>query len=387
MRAGAGKAVIAFPAGFFPAEGFDHQLDALHVRALALDAGARLALISVEMTSLPPDEIAQLKAIVSDETGIKRDHCWVMVSHTFSAPHILPDHALPDESAREKRQMLVDALRGAVRRAARVAAGGMREARLSLGQAECRVNANRDIELPEGWWIGQGGRGPSDHELTLLRLEDMDGNPIARLVHFAAQSSALDGHEAVSGDLAGRLSAGLEQTHGGVALFLLGAAGDQAPVQGTLTELAGQMIESAIEADLRAKPLPEARMQLAKTTFRVPGQVMPKSIHELHPTRTYDYMPDDERQVELEMMSIGELALIGTRPELNCLTARQIREQSPFAHTLILTMLNGGAKYMADADSYDRLTYEARNSPFAKGAAELLLGEAIRLLNPASGGM
>ena len=27
-------------------------------------------------------------------------------------------------------------------------------------------------------------------------------------------------------------------------------------------------------------------------------------------------------------------------------------------------------KYMPDAQSYDRFTYESRNSPFAKGAAE-----------------
>jgi len=35
---------------------------------------------------------------------------------------------------------------------------------------------------------------------------------------------------------------------------------------------------------------------------------------------------------------------------------------------------------MADADSYDRITYEAMNSPFGKGAAERLTEAARSLL-------
>jgi hypothetical protein len=37
---------------------------------------------------------------------------------------------------------------------------------------------------------------------------------------------------------------------------------------------------------------------------------------------------------------------------------------------LLLTMVDGAAKYMADAKSYDQFTYEARNSSYARGAAE-----------------
>jgi hypothetical protein len=35
-------------------------------------------------------------------------------------------------------------------------------------------------------------------------------------------------------------------------------------------------------------------------------------------------------------------------------------------------MVNGGQKYMADRESYDRMTYEAMNSIFGRGAAEQL---------------
>jgi hypothetical protein len=38
--------------------------------------------------------------------------------------------------------------------------------------------------------------------------------------------------------------------------------------------------------------------------------------------------------------------------------------------TLVMTMVNGASKYMADKESYDNMTYESMNSPFGKGSAD-----------------
>jgi hypothetical protein len=48
--------------------------------------------------------------------------------------------------------------------------------------------------------------------------------------------------------------------------------------------------------------------------------------------------------------------------------------------TIVMTMVNGGAKYMADAESYDKITYAAMNSRYAKGAAELVSSRILQLL-------
>ena len=70
----------------------------------------------------------------------------------------------------------------------------------------------------------------------------------------------------------------------------------------------------------------------------------------------------------------------GFQPELSSVTAMDIRKQSPFPITMILTMVNGGAKYMPDQTSYDRITYEAMNSKFAKGSAEMLTEQIVKTL-------
>jgi hypothetical protein len=43
-------------------------------------------------------------------------------------------------------------------------------------------------------------------------------------------------------------------------------------------------------------------------------------------------------------------------------------------------MVNGASKYMADRSAYDRFCYEAMNSPFGRGAAEIVTAGGVELL-------
>ena len=45
-----------------------------------------------------------------------------------------------------------------------------------------------------------------------------------------------------------------------------------------------------------------------------------------------------------------------------------------------MTMVNGAAKYMADAENYDRIMYEAMNSMFAKGSSEIVAAKIRSML-------
>ena len=60
MRAGASVQPLRFPEGFFPTEGFTRQLDGLHARVLVIEGPARHAILVLELTSLPPEEVEGL---------------------------------------------------------------------------------------------------------------------------------------------------------------------------------------------------------------------------------------------------------------------------------------------------------------------------------------
>ena len=403
MRGGAAKRKIIFPEGFLPTEGFARQIDELHARALVLEKESRLALLAVELTSLPPDEIEALKAAVCAESGAER--AFICVTHTFSAPHFMPDHQM-DEAGRAKKAQLREAVQNAAREAARVAAQGMKEARLTFGEAQCEVNTARDVETPMGWWIDKNGSGAVDHRLTTLGFTDEAGARIATLLHDPIQSSVLDGSQlreggkAVSGDLAGWLAAEVEERTNAPALFLIGAAGDQAPREkavGFVVEngelrrtdrqdeaievgrgLAKEMAQAALEAIESEQPIKADTLAITETEVVVPAKKMERDLHKLHPTRIAPYEADGESIQPVSLLTIGETQWIGVRPELNCMTAQAITAGYPQAR--VVTLFDGGAKYMADAASYDRITYEAMNSPFGRGAAERLTEAARALL-------
>ena len=404
MRAGASTKTLCFPEGFFPTEGFSRQLDALCARVLVMEDGARYALLVLEMTSIPPEEIEVLGAVLREATGAA--HAFVLATHTFSAPHFMPDERL-DAAGLAKKRQLQALVAQAAREAAQEAMQRLCEVYPSVGAQECRVNSARDVQTPAGWWIGCCGDGPVDHAMTVIDLRRADSTHAAVLVHYPVQSSVLDGSQlreggkAVSGDLAGAMAAELEAETGCPVLFLIGAAGDQAPrqkavgftcdAQGVMTPtdmqddavplcraLAREMAQAARMALAHARPMRSSDIAFAKRTVTVPAKEIERDLHRLHPMRVPPYVPCGESEQSVTVLTLGDVRLVGVKPELCCVTAQQIGAGDPLVR--VVTLWNGGAKYMADADSCDRITYESQNSPFMKGAAEKLVACAREML-------
>lgn len=408
MRIGIGRSVMEFPHGFFPTEGFVQQVHPLHVRVLFVEEKNPFALVSIEMTSLADEECERLKKETAILLSIEESRVWTSVTHTFSAPHILPDFALKTEEEKEHRTLLrrtlSDAVRSAVWQAKREAAESM----LSLHQGESQTFASRDIELPEGWWIGCGGKGPSDHTLTVLEVRQNE-KVKGLILHLNTQSSVLDGTGAaegkcVSGDYVGVACMELEKRYpGAAALFLIGAAGDQAPIQRgkgyapdgqggyaeidlheesvSIAEKLGQQLTGEVITLLRTDGVDlSGEVKTASRSFNAPAKKMNRNLRELKPAHTCQWELDGDKEQTIELFALGDLAILGVKPELTYPTLKQIQAASPYPVTLISTLINGGAKYMADQSAYDRCMYEAVNSPFAPGAAELLAREAAALL-------
>jgi hypothetical protein len=399
LRAGAGRACIAIPAAALPFEGFHAVHDPLSARVLVLDDGpTRVALAVVDQTSVFEDQLARLLALLHEATGAPVAHCLVVASHTFCAPHVYPPGRLgPVE---EKRNGLISgAVDDAVRRAATDALASLRPARLGVGSGVCRVNVNRDVPTPEGWWLGADDGGPSDHTVAVLRIDDARGRPLALLLNYAVQSSVMQlpvdpGHaREISADLAGAACREIEEAYGdeAVALFLPGAAGDQAPYLTTADPVAARVLLAALGARLAQQALRAAEgitaaelagpLSVTGERVRVRAQTPPPGLHALRPTRGYDYRPDGETDALVTLLRIGDLTIAGLQAELGAGTGLAVKSASPAQVTWIATMVNGGAKYMADRDSYDRCTYEAMNSRYARGTAEAVAARLEALLS------
>jgi neutral ceramidase len=231
---GAGRAVIKLPNELFPVDGFNGIHDEICARVLLLYNGLKVAIVSLELTSLPTGEIDSLQKLVSAEVGLPSENVWICATHTFSAPHIRREHLLKTESERSKNILLRQAIREALREASVQAVSGLTDAHFGIDIGHCSVNVNRDIPTAQGWWVGSNESGPSDKSVTVLRFERTDGEPIAFLFSYGVQSSVMDGSimadggRLVSADLAGAACRYVEREYDErvTALFCMGAAGD-----------------------------------------------------------------------------------------------------------------------------------------------------------------
>lgn len=407
-KVGAGKARVVLD-GILPFDGFDAVHDDLHARALVVEADERACLVTLEVTSLRPDHVARLRTTAAEAAGCAEEAVWVCVTHTFSAPHVrTPEHLAPEERPRNER--LADAYVSAVREAASRAAGTAVEATLSWGSASADVNVNRDVETPGGWWLGANPEGFSDHDVrVLVARRASDDSPLAVAFSCDVQSSVLDrsrtpdGRRLVSGDLAGVATARIErELPGCVALFVVGCAGDQAPTEQAVTQevmssgevvrhdaheagfdmaerLGARLAQAAIGALPQAVPFACGHVCATSHPLTCPGQQR-ADFATLAPHRTYEYLPAEPVTTTVSVLELGELVLVGVEPELPSVLGSRIRRevasvgQGPAD---ILTMVNGGAKYLPDFGAYDKITYEAMNSGFARGSDEILARDVL----------
>lgn len=380
LRCGAGKAAIDLT-GVLPHDDFAGVYDDLCMRALVFENAdeGRCCLLSAEETSLRDD--ASLRTAAAQAVGCAEDAVWVSVTHTFSAPHVRTPGHLADDEARERNELFAKRLVEATRTACEQAVSSLLPTRLAIASGSCSVNVNRDIETPEGWWLGVNPDGFSDRTVRVLSAcSATDSKQVIATVFTAdVQSSVVqglrdeDGKLLVSGDLAGKAMRLLEEELGGTAIFLTGAAGDQAPCLtgvAALPKLANRLAGEVVTALDHARELQAEDIRLSSKVVDLPGQRR-ADFATLSPRRHYAFEPADPESTTVCFARLGRLVVAGIQPEVESRFGARLRDVTPVPFELV-TLVNGAQKYLPGAHAYDRITYEAMNSGFARGAEELL---------------
>ena len=99
------------------------------------------------------------------------------------------------------------------------------------------------------------------------------------------------------------------------------------------------------------------------------------------PVKEIEFIPDGVMLLDADAISLGEdFAFAGVKPEVSSIISKNLKEGSPFEATALLSMVNGGMKYMPDALGYERCTWEAGSAGVMPGSAEKWLDGAVALL-------
>ena len=234
MKAGVAKVDVTPPLGtmmwgyFDRLTGAEGVLDPLYARVLVLETEtSRLAYVDLDFgRTFGPGSLEALREAVKQQSGI--DGLIVQATHTHTGPVILDVYpkgtpAWETEDLKRIEQAIHEAAVSAV------------PVRLGVGYGAAYIGYNRLHVDADGTvsmlWSNttKAPTYPVDPLIAVLRIDRMDGDPLAILVNYAAHPVTF-GNDALrySADFPGVMCKTVEQAFGGKtqAFFVQGAAGD-----------------------------------------------------------------------------------------------------------------------------------------------------------------
>jgi len=203
----------------------------LYANCLAFGAGAeRVLILSYDLTILSHRQVTEIRSCVSARTGVPTDGIWLYVTHNHAGP--VTQDFYEREGADEVREYIA-ALPTHSADAAESAVAAARPARVGSGSGTCEIGVNRDL-LHEGRAItGPNPGGFTDPRVDVLRVDAVDGTPIAALVTYGSHPTYLGpGNELISPDYPGVTREVFESLVGVPCVFLLSGAGNVGPLHG-----------------------------------------------------------------------------------------------------------------------------------------------------------
>jgi len=242
LRAGAAKAVITppIPATRWDGRPLNSVYRDLYVRVIFLSDGkTSLALALCDLLGISRAVVDRIRQSAAVGLGLPPEQIMLACTHAHSTPDTVGcGYENPDYLSTVVRAAGT-ALEQAVRSAGSARLGWRRTRARGIARSR-RVKLKTGkaytvrYSVPSTWRVSPeviAERGDVDPDLTVVRIEDLDGHLIAGLSNFGCHPSIALASDEVSGDWSGETMHAMEQIFGGNAVFLAtnGAGGDVDP--------------------------------------------------------------------------------------------------------------------------------------------------------------
>jgi len=427
----AAAAATSIPVESIPAGGAagaalaPNQEAELRATALVLDAGERLCFVSCDTLVVPADVLAEATKRIVAEANVPFANLLVYATHTQHAPCTLDILGCKRDAAFCDR-LLEAIVRSAVEASRALDRGGPEEVGAELLFAESQeatVGTNSRYLLEEGtiawhayaWDDVVRPTGPFDPDLPVLAVRRPGGELASVLFNHSVHNIGGLTAGMWSPAFYGLAAQELERRHGAATLFLpgafgsshnTGAFGSTPNIHAVSTAECVHRVAAAVEQGLRdARSLRHD----AATTEQLPfvyrlrefdGAAQEAAVKYW----TEKYTPEsaqqtqqvfrdmraemapvqgEERRTRLQVIRLGEVALVGVPGELFARLGLEIRRRSPFRYTYVIGLANDTIGYIGDRDSYALGGYQlwaGTHSPSAPGPGEALVEQALERL-------
>ena len=207
----------------------------LTATAVVLGNGdTKVVMLAVDLCAMSTEEAGEMRAGVAKALGIPIPCVLLNMSHNHSSPALPAFMSMcgsPEETALWERYQL-DLARWLVE-AATEADGRSQPARIGTGWGESFIGVYRR-EFRDGHDVlGEVPGHPIDSSVGVIRVDDLEGHPIAILFRYSCHPVTVGGRSMVaSADFPGPARDVLERCLGGLAVFLQGCGGNINPAVG-----------------------------------------------------------------------------------------------------------------------------------------------------------
>lgn len=416
MKLGIGASEIVFPPQAFPnpRERYTGVHDNPLVHAMILEAGERFCFIFADVGD--PGDWMELRKRAAQTAEVPVEHVVLHTSHVLSTPHCTKPHECGSDQERIRDGIQRASVAEGICNAVADAAGNVEPVKVGIGYATCGINANRVLETAEGYGQGINEAGDTDHTIPVLCFRTLDGTRKGVLYAVNVAPAVLEGSRCrddsrlVSGDLASASERLLEEKLGGKAIYVTGASADQWPVlravrdykdaEGYLhtadyqdegffiVELLSQRLAQEVSETVAGIVCHESAETAALHTLELslPGhdRLPPPVMRQM--SRTVTFTPSEDVKTTVYALTVGDTVIVGCQPEICVATLRHIREQSPFAHTILLEFVNGLGDYMVTKDLYEKAAPHCKKGRFSPGSAELFEQQVVQFLRQLKAG-
>ena len=399
--------------------------DDLHAKALVLEqGGAKAAIVSCDLVSLPRGFVEDARRLIQQQTGIDGSRVMISATHAHTSPEMggRATNLEPKSAAIAKEWW--GSLAGKIAESVRVADSRLTPARVRAGTGhEDSVAFNRRYHMKDGsvgWNPGKRNpnivrpAGPIDPEVSVLHFESTGGQPLSTFVNHALHLDTVGGEE-FSSDFPYTIAKVLDAVKGPehVTIFTMGTSGNVNHIDVRTAErqnghgeaarigaiLAGEVLRTmkklgpvdagALRVRHETVPLPLNPFEAAdveKARQVVASYGKPGASPFLEQVKAFRVLDVAERggkplDAEVQVIALGDqVAWVGLPGEIFVELGQAIKLASPFRYTVISTLANGLVGYVPDRKAYPQGNYEVVSARMAAGSGELLVDAATRLL-------
>ena len=402
------KMVIA--GGIFPryAQGQEGKL-----RATALileEGGAKLCLVSCDVLMVEREILDEAARLIEAKCSIPFANILIAATHTHHAPSTVRVHGY-DKDEGFVKQLQEAIVSAAIQANEKLAADADAELHFWLSQ-EATVGQNSRLLLSDGtiYWVGPRDdairpTGPFDPDLPVFAFRKPNGQIEALVFNHSTHTIGTRKGNVRSPSFYGLAAQELEEELGGTALFFLGAAGSTHNLTLSTDEMVYRIKQAVKEGLKKAKQQKVKRLIAVKEEFSYRVRTFDEEAEERaisyycrkrvkdKPEETIEVFrkmrkalaphQGEVRKTWLQVMLIGDIALVAIPGELFTSLGLDIKRLSPFRYTYIISLANDWIGYIPDEGGFRLGGYQVWtgfHSFVERGTGEAIVDEAVRML-------